>query len=432
MLESASRLKLCLLCDPETSTARMLQHSPPLPLVVHIDSSTLNTLSYNNIIRALQHPDRVASISVDNWQWDLELRMALDKTFPALETFYLLVGLFYSLGPQDLSFPQDFSAPHLRDLYLENVDIAEVPSLITSAATSLVSLRIEIHEASSYFPPDELAECVSSMPRLEELSLSFLASLRLRDTESEFWDTRIIRSVLPSLKELIFGGDSAYLEKMLALISTPLLQCFDVLFYSQHTLAVQHLSESLSTIQNLGVRAVAVTVSFSDVLTIIYQLTQSSDPPSYVMFKVDDEDNRFNQQVATMLHICAAVNPALTSVEDVTLEFDRCYVPDDFAVRNELWHTLLRSFEALRTLRVDVALTPELSKVLNPDNGTAEEELLPMLSELVVVSRIDLVHNPFASLIHARYLAGRAINYQSIKRCGRPPRTFFRVFRRFI
>jgi len=47
-----------------------------------------------------------------------------------------------------------------------------------------------------------------------------------------------------------------------------------------------------------------------------------------------------------------------------------------------------------------------------------------MLSELVVVSRIDLIHDPFASLIHARSLAGRAINFQAIKRRGPPPRTF--------
>jgi hypothetical protein len=116
------------------------------------------------------------------------------------------------------------------------------------------------------------------------------------------------------------------------------------------------------------------------------------------------------------MQICAAVGPVLNAVEDVALEFDRCYVPDDFTVRSELWYTILRSFGALRTLRTDVALVPELSKVLNPDNGTAAEELLPMLSELVVTSGIDLIHNPFASLIHARSLAGRAINFHVIKR----------------
>ena len=116
------------------------------------------------------------------------------------------------------------------------------------------------------------------------------------------------------------------------------------------------------------------------------------------------------------MQICAAVRLALNAVEDVALEFKRCYVPDDFTLRSELWHTILRSLEALRTLRTDFALLPEPSKVLNPDNGTTEKELLPMLSELVVTSGIDLIHNPFASLIDARSLAGRAINFYVIKR----------------
>ena len=109
-------------------------------------------------------------------------------------------------------------------------------------------------------------------------------------------------------------------------------------------------------------------------------------------------------------------------MEDVSLEFDGCYVPDDFAARSELWHKILRSFDALRTLRTDVALVPELSKVLNADNGAAAEELLPMLSELVVTSGIDMIHNPFASLINARFLAGRAIFFHVIKRCRPLPR----------
>ena len=36
ILESAFLLKLCLLRNPKTPTAEMLQHSPPLPLIVHI------------------------------------------------------------------------------------------------------------------------------------------------------------------------------------------------------------------------------------------------------------------------------------------------------------------------------------------------------------------------------------------------------------
>ena len=346
LLESASRLKLCLLCDLKTPTAEMLQHSPPLPLIVHIERIYHDiTQPSNNITHALQYPDRVVYISIDTWAIDRELLMALGKTFSALETFSLLVGLFESPDRQFLPFPENFAAPHLRTLHLNNVSIFEVPSLLTSAATTLVSLRIEQIEDFSYLSPDELVECISSMPRLEKLSIRFFASFCLADTEREFWDTQITCTVLSNLRELAFGGDSVYLEKMLALISTPLLQSFDVAFFSQPMLAIQHISEFLSTIQDLDSRA--VSVSFSDTVTITYRPAQTSDSLSCIRFGSDDETNRLNQQLATVTQICAAVGPALNTIEDVALKFGRCYVPDDFlsAVSSGV-----HSFDRLRLL----------------------------------------------------------------------------------
>ena len=204
--------------------------------------------SPKNVFCALRHPGRVVSISSNNWVMGRKLRVALDKPFPVLETFSLLVSLTEDSDPQAFPFPQNSVCPHLRTLYLENVNIFEIPSILTSAATSLVSLRIEEIEGRSYIPPDGLVGRILRMPRLEELSICFLAYYRLPDTEREFWDTQITRTVLPNLSELTFRGDSAYLEKMIALISTPLLQYFDVTFYSQPTLALQHVSEFLSTI----------------------------------------------------------------------------------------------------------------------------------------------------------------------------------------
>jgi hypothetical protein len=402
----------------------MLQHSPPLPLIVRIEPTYRNaTQFFNNITHALQYPDRVISISIHTCVVDPELLMALDKTFPALEIFSIMIDLFESVNLRARFFPENFVAPHLRTVYLQNANIFEVLPLPISVNTSLVSLCIEQIEDFSYLPPVDLAECVSSMPQLEKLSIRSLASFLLSDTDRELWGTQITRTaLLPNLRELTFGGDSAYLDKMLALISTPFLQCFDVAFFSQRTLAVQHISEFLSTIQNFDFQA--VEVSFSDRVTIAYRPTQTSDSLSRVKFRIDDGTDRLDQQVATAIRICAAVGPALNAVKDVALEFNICYVPNDFAVRSELWRTFLRSFEALRTLRTDVALVPELSKVLHPDNGTAAEELLPMLSELVVLSRINLIHNPFASLIDARSLAGRAIYFHVVKRRSPPFRTF--------
>lgn len=117
MLESASRLKLYLFCDIKTPTPKMLKHSPPLPLIVDVNSIYLDPDSSNNVIHALQHPGRVVSISIDTWAIDCwELLEAPDKTFPALETFSLLVALSERPNRQTLHFPEKFISPRLHTL----------------------------------------------------------------------------------------------------------------------------------------------------------------------------------------------------------------------------------------------------------------------------------------------------------------------------
>ena len=95
----------------------MLKHSPPLPLIVDVNSIYLDPDSSNNVIHALQHPGRVVSISIDTWAIDCwELLEALDKTFPALETFSLLVALSERPNRQTLHFPEKFISPRLHTL----------------------------------------------------------------------------------------------------------------------------------------------------------------------------------------------------------------------------------------------------------------------------------------------------------------------------
>jgi hypothetical protein len=348
---------------------------------------------------------------------DPEPSRSLNRTFPTLEALSIS-------SPDDeiLTLPDNFEAPHLRCLDLENIHISEVSKLLTSATANLVSLHLEEIHPSCYTPPECLVELISGFPQLEILSISFIPSLPFPDIERGIPYTQATHGVLPKLWSLTFTGDSAYLDRMLDLVSAPLLQCFHVRYFLEPTLAVQSLSKFLNTIQNLNIRAVAL--SFSENLTITYYPRKPSDSPSCLMFCIyDNYSNPFNDEVATAMQICTAVSPAARIVEDLALEFHRPHVPDDFFVRRELWHAFLCLFGAIRTLRADVALTPELSHILNPDIGTPAEELLPLLSELVVVSRIDPVRNPFVPLIQSRTLAGHHINLRVIKQhpSPRPP-----------
>ena len=68
----------------------------------------------------------------------------------------------------------------------------------------------------------------------------------------------------------------------------------------------------------------------------------------------------------------------------------------------------------VKTLRTDRFLATELSDVLDPHNEAVTNELLPGLSELVVVSQEDLLLQPFSSFIHARRLAGHSVDLRVI------------------
>ena len=411
MLESAARLKLCLLCNSRTPTAKMLMYSPLLPLIVIVDVYSFKTTqSKENIHFSLQHSDRVSSIFVKSWS--SELSMALDRAFPKLETLSVS-----SLYPQPPALPEKFVAPRLRFLHLCYRAISVVPSFLANAAANLISLTLDGIQPPSYLPPESLIEYISSMPQLGNLSISFDTPFHVHSTETGLWRTQITPIVLPCLWKFTFIGLSDYLEKMLALISTPLLQCFRIIFFPQDTLAVPSLLGFFRTIKNLEFRTAVVSMeSYLGTVTITYHPRQPLDFLSSFTFSIDDDVNQLNRQVAAVLQLCTAAAPTLYGVEGLSLELYDDYIPDDFAVRSKLWYTFFRLFKALRTLQVDFALTPEMASFLNPGDGTTAEELLPMLSELVVVSKFHLViNNPFATFIHSRRLTDYPINFRTIK-----------------
>jgi hypothetical protein len=421
-LDSASRLKLRLLCNPQTPTSDMLMHFPPLPLIVICTSFQTSTELQQNVLLGLENPDRVFSISVNEWSLDFRsLSAAMDRAFPMLEILSL------SCGDLPLEFPDNFSVPRLRALrFSSTFPISIISSLLAGAAANLTSFHLEQSADFHHDSPERLVELISSMPQLENLSIIF-HTRGVGYAEGELWHTPVQTKlvVLRCLWKLAFTGGSMYLEGMLALISTPLLQCFHVTFFPDQIPTVQSLSAFLGTIQNLNFRM--AMVSLSETITIAYYPGQPSDSLSCLMFDVDrpqrleNPDSYRSLQVAAMVQICTTISSALRMVEGLALAFDGANLPDCSSVLKVLWLEFFRSFGTVRALRLDLALIPELSKIFNPNNEAATEELLPKLSELVIVSKDELVPNPFASLIQARGLAGRDVDFQVIQRRPLPP-----------
>ena len=140
MLESASYLKLHLLCNDEIPIAKMLIDSPPLPLIIIFPYSHLMSTHFpQNMLPAFEDPDRVCSISIDLRSLvDSGLFPALDRAFPTLETLSLS-----SQGSNTLILPEKFVAPHLHAIHLGNVCISMASLLLTNATANLESLSLE-------------------------------------------------------------------------------------------------------------------------------------------------------------------------------------------------------------------------------------------------------------------------------------------------
>jgi len=92
ILQSASHLRLSLLCTQRTPVADMLAHSPPLPLVIdHVgESRNLTPEDEEGIKLALRHHDHVRRIRLAMFVSYLpSLVDFINKEFPILEHLYI-------------------------------------------------------------------------------------------------------------------------------------------------------------------------------------------------------------------------------------------------------------------------------------------------------------------------------------------------------
>src|SRR6266699_1330344 len=85
---------------------------------------------------------------------------------------------------------------------------------------------------SGYFSPEAMVRCLSTLTRLETLSLEFKSPLSrpVRESRRPHPPTR---SALPALTYFQFEGVSEYLEDLVARIDAPLLDSLRIEFFHQ-------------------------------------------------------------------------------------------------------------------------------------------------------------------------------------------------------
>jgi hypothetical protein len=135
---------------------------------------------------------------------------------------------------------QSFQAPHLRHLDLSGVgNVTEVGLPLLAILTNLAYLALDMTPASRYLPLDYLTPCLSLMPQLKHLDLTFEFYILSDDIARKPINPPNVRHIsLSKLTRFVFHGDRSYLEALAARIAVPHRTTFNASFLIQPSSAL--------------------------------------------------------------------------------------------------------------------------------------------------------------------------------------------------
>ncbi|KAH9955498.1 hypothetical protein BC827DRAFT_873403 [Russula dissimulans] len=404
---SAHHLHLSLVCTRGTPVAEMLEHSPPLPLIIYYvyngDSMTTELEGQEGILLALKDRDRVRRICLNMPVPNLQsLTMALEGEFPILE--YLCLGPMTKQNTS-LMFPGSFRAPRLHHLVLRSYAFP-IGSPFLTTAMSLVTLSLQWIPPSDYFRPNELLQRLSLMPQLETLGIFFRSPVRNLDVKRELLIMPCMpRVTLPNLRCLGFGGASAYLEALLPCMTVPLLAKLQIMFLYQSTFHLPYFPQFLNAADNLKFNSATLMFGKKWLFVKVYPHKEARMYALHLVIRCQPD---LFSQVWSAAQISSALRDVLLTVEDLSLKYWRHDVSSEQL--NEpyppQWRDLLMSFSKVKTLQVDPELVDQLSNSLQ-DNGESPVVLLPELKKLSYSSLSNT--NAFIPFKDTRRVAGRLV-----------------------
>jgi hypothetical protein len=360
------------------------------------------------ILLALQDRSRVHRIGLMMPATNLlKPIMAMDGQFPVLERLFIWPT---SEDNMTLLLPTEFQAPHLRMLSLTHV-VLPMRSPLLTAAVGLVSLGLWEMPPLAHFQPSNLVARLSSMPQLECLSIGFKSAVPARDVEGQLFYTPVVtRITLPNLRMCFFRGVSAYLDGLLARISTPLLEVLHIRLYNQLTFTVPHLLQFMARTESLRFGSAKLSFYQDNFILTADRGGQNRINPFCVAIGCRHVD----WQVSAAAQIFNALVPALSVVERLSLSYEEEHGVLSEQQHNEIgrtqWREVLRPFSSVKVLQVADGLIRNLSHSLQPEVGEPPLELLPQLKELVYYKGGE-PNDAFTSFLHTRQTVGRPVAF---------------------
>jgi hypothetical protein len=374
IFESPLGLRLRLHCTYGTPVTKTLGYWPLFPLVVNYGEIHRPPApeDEDNIMAALEHTDRVRSISFTISSSLLKKLSTISKPFLELEELVLL-----SKDDSQLTLPSTFWWGHrLRTLHSTRIAFPSLPQLLLPSQ-NLVDIQLDEIPRVGYFPPEAFANALCGMTQLQALSLHFLSCPPRRDYLS-LPPSPGDRILLPALTHFKYRGASKYLDCLVARINAPRLGDIGITFFSQPTLEASQLGLFIRRIESWRASSRVDVLSSRGAISITF--TQPEALNTRLALQVSCE--QLDWQLFSMSQICDHFSSLLISVENLGVKTEgSSNVPDD--MDDEEWLRLIRAFRGVKDFHVASPLATDISRALRLADET-HEIVLPNLRNLHV------------------------------------------------
>ncbi|KAH9974462.1 hypothetical protein BGW80DRAFT_182076 [Lactifluus volemus] len=385
---SPLRLDLRLFCTdrrrrrPGTPVRKMLDIWPPLP--INILYSSFDPQVEDNIIAALEHPNRVRAIMLSQISLPLEdLVAVMQEPFPELESLTLHKKW---RSPTVPALPNTFlggSAPRLRSLNLSGITFPTLPRLLLSS-NDLVELLLYRIPHSGYISPEAMAMSISALTRLTRLSIEFISPASRPDPITGP-PPPLTRAVLPVLTKFHFYGVSAYLEDLMARIEAPLLEVIKIVYFNQLVFDIQQLPRFISHAQaSISCDTAYMLIGYHNVLMHFSSMRRPSCT-EFLTFEILGRG--VDWQVSSVVQICNQLSEFsfMSGIEELFIKRNPgSFIPLTWKdVMDETqWLELFHPFTSVRTLYISEEFHPHIVSALRGLSEETATEVLPALDNL--------------------------------------------------
>jgi hypothetical protein len=415
VLVSPRRLDLTLFCTYGTPVRKNLGSLPPFPIIVdYLTFSDLRSPAPNHeddIIAALDHPDRVRSIklAVTNYLFGV-VSPLMQEPFIALETLWLS-----SKDQNSPVLPDIFltgPAPQLRQIFLEGISFPALPTILSSAS-NLVDLQLKDVPQSGYISPEVMATSLAALNRLNTLCIWFKAPISRTQLRSS---PASMRHVLLSLVTFKFYGSSEYLEDLLAQLETPRLRVINITYFHQLDFQVPQLFQFIHRTGHLKVAQSPYTQGCIRISSRYVELDFEDVWHQGGGFTLCISCKWPDWQVLHLAQILAQSPAFVSNVDHLSIDENHPQLEQGWkdGLDDTDWLELLRPFTAVRMLHGPKKLAENIAHALDGVGGEMITEVLPTLASL---SLEDQPVKSVEKFLTARRIYGHLITFVDTGMC---------------